>query len=97
MLTARTARLRGAWPRLRSVIRAEFTIYPFAEGEQPPPYVEAAIRTLRERGMEVEVSVLGQSVSGDVNDVLEAMRDALRTAIDRGAREIVVKVEVAVP
>jgi uncharacterized protein YqgV (UPF0045/DUF77 family) len=79
------------------MIRAEFTIYPFTEGERPPAYVEAAIRTLRERGMEVEVGLLGQSVAGEVDVVLDAMRDGLRAALDAGAAEIVVKVEVASP
>jgi uncharacterized protein YqgV (UPF0045/DUF77 family) len=75
------------------MIRAEFTIYPFAEGERPPPYVEAAIKTLRERGLEVDVGLLGQSVAGNVDDVIDAIGDALRTALEHGASQIVVKVE----
>ena len=74
-------------------VRAEFTIYPFREGEAPPQHVLAAIEQLRLEGFEVQVDLLGQVLSGDVDRVAEAFRTALPAAIRAGATRVVISVE----
>ncbi len=77
------------------MVRAEFTIYPFLEGESPPAYVQAAIERLRGSGIDVEVGLLGQSVSGDIDRVLEALGMALPAAFEAGASRVAINVEAA--
>ena len=75
--------------------RAEFTIYPFREGEDPPKYVLAAIERLRAAGFEVEVGLLGQTVSGDLDRIVEALQVALPVAMREGANRVVISVEAS--
>lgn len=74
-------------------IRAEFTIYPFHPGEDPPPYVQAAIEALRDAGLSVEVGLLGQVVSGDADTVLAALTSAEGAALTAGATRVAVNLE----
>jgi len=74
-------------------VRAEFTIYPFEEGEDPPEHVLAAIERLRTAGFEVEVGLLGQAVSGDLDRIVEALQVALPAAMRKGANRVVISVE----
>ena len=76
-------------------MRAEFSIYPFQEGETPPGYVQAAIERLRGAGIDVEIGVLGQAVRGDMDHVVEALRIAIPEAIRAGATKVVATIEVA--
>ena len=80
------------YPR-RVEIRAEFTVYPFREGEDPPRHAQAAIDTIREAGLSVEVGLLGQVVTGEAERVLEALRDAQRAALAAGAMRLTVNLE----
>ena len=76
-------------------IRAEFTVYPFRPGEDPPRYVQAAIDTLQGAGLPVEVGLLGQVVTGDAVQVLEALRAAQEAALDAGATRLAVNLELS--
>ena len=76
-------------------IRAEFTVYPFRPGEEPPPYVKAAIDRLQRAGLSVEVGLLGQVVSGAADHVLEALRAAHEAALAAGATRLTVSLERA--
>jgi uncharacterized protein YqgV (UPF0045/DUF77 family) len=76
------------------MLRAEFTIYPFREGETPPSHVEAAIDQLRRAGLEVEVGPLGQVVVGEPGVLLEALRAAEAAAVEAGAKKMVLSIEV---
>jgi uncharacterized protein YqgV (UPF0045/DUF77 family) len=74
-------------------VRAEFTVYPFLAGEDPPAYVHAAIDALRSAGLKVEVGLLGQVVTGEATVVLEALRQAQTAALDAGATRVAVNLE----
>ena len=79
---------------LRSAMyRAEFSIYPFRGGDAPPEYVQAAIDAVRAEGIEVEIGLLGESVTGELDTVLDAVRAAVRAATSRGATKIVLSIE----
>lgn len=71
-------------------VSAEFAVYPFEEGEAPPPYVQIAIDTLRAAGLTVELGPFGQLVVGETGKVLEALREAQVAALDAGARRFAV-------
>ena len=74
-------------------VRAEFTVYPFRAGEDPPAYVKAAIDTLKEAGLSVEVGLLGQVVIGEADLVLEALQAAQSAALEAGATRVAVNLE----
>jgi uncharacterized protein YqgV (UPF0045/DUF77 family) len=73
---------------------AEFTVYPFREGEAPPPHVQAAIDELQRAGLSVEVGLLGQVVRGEADAVIGALSSAQAAALSAGATKVVVNVEV---
>lgn len=76
------------------MVRAEFTIYPFQEGEAPPSHVQAAIEQLHEAGIDVEIGLLGEALTGEIDTVLEALRMATGAAVEAGATKVVVSIEV---
>lgn len=76
------------------MVRGEFTIYPFVGGEEPPPYVQAAIDAINEAGLEVDLGPLGSSVTGPEDSVLDALHRAQAAALHAGATSIVIRLEV---
>jgi uncharacterized protein YqgV (UPF0045/DUF77 family) len=76
------------------MIQAEFTIYPFIEGEAPPGHVQAAIDEIRARGLEVEVGPLSSTVVGEAEEVLSALAAGQLAAVRAGARRVVISIEV---
>jgi uncharacterized protein YqgV (UPF0045/DUF77 family) len=74
-------------------VRAEFTVYPFRAGEDPPAYVRAAIESLEAAGLSVEVGLLGQVVTGEADVVLQALRAAQSAALEAGATRVAVNLE----
>jgi len=75
------------------MIKVEFSIYPFVEGEVPPSHVQAAIEALTKAGLKVDVGPLSSSVAGESEPVLEALRHAQLAAISAGAQKFVVMIE----
>jgi uncharacterized protein YqgV (UPF0045/DUF77 family) len=78
---------------LLGMVRGEFTIYPFIEGDAPPPHVQVAIDAINEAGLAVEVGPLSNTVSGSVEQVLDALHRAEMAALASGAQRIVIQVE----
>jgi uncharacterized protein YqgV (UPF0045/DUF77 family) len=76
-----------------AMFRAEFSIYPFHGGDAPPGYVQAAIDAVRAEGIEVEIGLLGESVTGELQTVLEAVRTAVAAAVAAGATKVVLSLE----
>ncbi len=77
----------------RTMYRAEFAIYPFRGGDTPPNYVQAAIDAVRAEGIEVEIGLLGESVMGELETVLDAVRTAVSAAVAAGATKVVLSIE----
>ena len=75
-------------------VRVEFTVYPFHEGETPPPHVEAAIQEIRKAGLDVVIGTLGQVVTGEAGAVFDALRLAEAAALSAGATRMVLSIEV---
>lgn len=76
-----------------TMFRAEFSIYPFLGGEAPPDYVQAAIDAVRAAGIDVDIGLLGESVTGELDTVLEAIRVAVTVAAGAGATKVVFSIE----
>jgi uncharacterized protein YqgV (UPF0045/DUF77 family) len=76
------------------MIRAEFTVYPFVEGMSLPDYVQAALDAFADAGLEAIIGPLSNTVEGDPEVVLEALRAATQAALATGAQRVVANVEV---
>jgi len=74
-------------------VSAEFTIYPFIEGDALPPHVQAGIEAVRALGIDVEIGALSNTVRGEAEDVLRALHAAEGAAVAAGATRIVAIVE----
>lgn len=79
---------------LPAVVRGEFTIYPFIEGNVPPPHVQAAIDAINQAGLDVEIGPLGNTISGSLEAVLDALHRAEAASLTAGATRIVIRIEV---
>ena len=69
-------------------------IDPFIEGQELPRHVQVAIEAINEAGLEVEVGPLGNTTSGPLDRVLDALHRAEAAAISAGATRIVIRLEV---
>ena len=69
------------------VLRIEFTVEPFTDGE-PGPHVHAAVSAARGLGVDVDFGPFGSSVEGDDEDVLAAADAVTRAAIGAGASRV---------
>jgi uncharacterized protein YqgV (UPF0045/DUF77 family) len=79
---------------LPGMVRGEFTVYPFIEGDALPPHVQVAIDAIKETGLEVEVGPLSNTIAGPPHQVLEALHRAESAALAAGAQRIVIRLEV---
>jgi uncharacterized protein YqgV (UPF0045/DUF77 family) len=80
---------------LPGMVRGEFTIYPFIEGDIPPSHVQAAIDAITEAGLEVDIGPLSNTIMGSANQVTDALHRAESAALAAGAQRIVIRLEVA--
>ena len=74
-------------------ITAEFTIEPFTDGA-PGPHVRVAIDVAEAAGLAVDVGPFGTSVSGSADQVLTAVSDLIRAAINHGATRVSLQLTV---
>jgi uncharacterized protein YqgV (UPF0045/DUF77 family) len=75
-------------------VQAEFTVYPFVEGESLPPHVQAGIDAVRGLDVEVEIGPLSNIIRGEGEAVLEALRIAQAACLAAGGRRIVSVLEI---
>ncbi|MEN9802113.1 MAG: hypothetical protein RLZ37_1238 [Actinomycetota bacterium] len=74
------------------MLRAEFTVEPFIEG-QPGPHVRAAIAAVEACGFIVEFGPFATSFSGDESSVASAIEALIRDAYEKGATRVAIHVE----
>jgi uncharacterized protein YqgV (UPF0045/DUF77 family) len=75
-----------------SQYRAEFMVEPFVEGSLGPP-VRAAIDSVTAGGFEPQVGAFGTTITGEANDVVEALGNMLNAAMEAGATRVTVQVD----
>jgi uncharacterized protein YqgV (UPF0045/DUF77 family) len=74
------------------VVRVEFTIEPFVEGE-PGDHVTSAIGALEERFGAVDVGPFGSSIEVQDASVGWLLATLAQTAVDHGATHVAVNLE----
>lgn len=74
------------------VLRAEFTVEPFVEG-QPGPHVLAAVAAVEALGFTVEFGPFASEFSGDDATVIAAIQALVRDAYANGATRVALHVE----
>ena len=74
-------------------VRAEFTIFPFREGDDLPAHVQAGIDAARSAGVTVDIGAMSNTLTGPPDEVLRALHAMEVAAVGAGATRIVVNVE----
>lgn len=72
---------------------AEFTTEPYHGEGEPPAHALAALRAVEAAGVECDFGPLGTAVSGEEDDVVTAVSEALRAALANGATRVTLQVE----
>lgn len=70
-----------------ALARLEFLVEPFKEGE-PGPHVDAVVRVLEDAGLVVEMGPFSTTVDGDLDVLVDVIRDVLRAGFEAGATRI---------
>ena len=68
----------------------EFVIEPFVE-DSPGQHVQSGIEAMAERGLNVSMGPFGSSVSGEVEEVAQAVGAMVTAAARDGARRVLVE------
>jgi len=76
-----------------SSVLAEFSVTPVAEGEMRP-YVDSALQEIRNAGLKHEVGPVGTTVEGEIDQVLEAIKNAHEAVLNRGANRVVTEIRI---
>lgn len=74
------------------VLRVEFTIEPFVEG-QPGPHVLGAVEAVEELGLSVEFGPFATSFAGSARVVADAVSALISRAYAAGATHVSVHIE----
>lgn len=74
------------------MLRAEFTVEPFVEG-QPGPHVLAAVAAVEVLGFTVEFGPFATQFEGDDDGVVAAIASLVRDAYAHGATRVALHVE----
>jgi uncharacterized protein YqgV (UPF0045/DUF77 family) len=69
----------------------EFVIEPFVEGS-PGRHVRSGIEAMAARGLDVSMGPFGSSVSGEIEELANAVGAMVSAAVNDGARRVLVEV-----
>jgi quercetin dioxygenase-like cupin family protein/uncharacterized protein YqgV (UPF0045/DUF77 family) len=81
-------------PRARLTVTAQVSLYPLRQPELGPT-IEAAVRTWRDRGLEVHPGTMSTLVAGDDGAVWTGLRDAFAAAAGQGEAVMVATISNA--
>lgn len=76
-----------------SGVVAEFSVTPLVEGELRP-YVDTAIEEIKKAGLKHEVGAIGTTVEGDLDSVLDAIKQAHKAVLAKGANRVVTEIRI---
>ncbi len=82
-----------SWGYADGVLRAEFTVEPFVEG-QPGPHVRAAIAAVEALGFTVEFGPFASEFTGEADAVSRAVAALVHDAYANGATRVSIQVEL---
>ncbi len=74
----------------------DFVIEPFSE-DAPGPHVMSGIKAIETSGLEVSMGPFGSTVSGEVDEVSEAIGAMVSAAARDGANRVLVEVVIDPP
>jgi len=74
-------------------VLAEFSVTPVVEGEIRP-YVDSALQEIRNAGLKHEVGPVGTTVEGEIDQVLDAIKNAHQAVLNRGANRVVTEIRI---
>ncbi len=72
---------------------AEFSVTPLVEG-QIKPYIDAALEVIDQSGLQYEVGAVGTTVQGELDQVMEAIKQAHQAVLERGANRVVTEIRL---
>jgi uncharacterized protein (TIGR00106 family) len=75
------------------VVVAEFSVIPAVDGSFRP-YVKAAIAEIEKSGLKYEVGAMGTTLEGELDDVLEAIKNAHSAVLEAGAGRVVTSIKI---
>lgn len=72
---------------------AEFSVIPLVD-ESLRPYVKAAISVVDRSGLRYEVGAMGTTIEGDLDEIIEVIKQAHRAVLEAGASRIVTSIKI---
>ena len=75
----------------RGEIAAEFLVEPFVEGS-PGPHVTAAVDAFADHDLSVDLGPFASTVTGDIDELADAVGEMIRAAMKNGATSIQLRV-----
>lgn len=72
---------------------AEFSITPVT-GDDLTPYIDAAIKIVEKSGLKFEVDALGTTLEGELDQVLDVIKQAHQAVIDLGAGRVLTEIRI---
>jgi uncharacterized protein (TIGR00106 family) len=75
------------------MVVAEFSIVPITDGSLRD-YIKAAIEEVRRSGLQFEVGAMGTTVEGELDEVLDVVKQAHRAVRAAGAARVVTSIKI---
>lgn len=75
------------------MIVSEFSVVPVVDGSLRP-YVEAAVAEIAGSGLKYEVGAMGTTVEGEYDQVMEAIKQAHRAVLAKGAGRVLTIIKI---
>ena len=75
------------------MVVAEITITPVV-GDELTPYIDAAIDEVRKSGLNYEVEAMGTTVEGELDQVLDVVKNAHEAVRHKGANRVLTEVRI---
>lgn len=75
------------------MVVAELTVTPLVEG-RIKPFIDAAVREIRNSGLKYEVDALGTTVEGDLDKVFQVAKQAHEAVRRQGARRVMTEIRI---
>lgn len=72
---------------------AEFSITPVT-GDDLTPFIDAAIEIVQKSGLKYEVEALGTTLEGELDQVLDVIRQAHQAVMNLGAGRVLTEIRI---
>lgn len=75
------------------MVVVEFSITPVVGGELSP-FVDAAVDEVKKSGLKYEVEAMGTTVEGDLDQVLNVVKNAHQAVREKGADRVLTEIRI---